>query len=250
VFHDDVVLQQAGHRYLGLVGCFFQMECYRKFHLAFEALKQKHFPHNPDEPVVMHRSHMINCRGPFACLRDSTTRTAFESDFVNLIKAEDYTVIGVVIDKLALKTQYLSPFHPYHMALGFLLQRYCGYLSHFNRSGDVMAESRGGREDGILKNAYDHIYTHGDMHHPSGFYKQALTTRELKLKPKTANISGLQFADLLAYPVKQEVLLENGRVPDPGEVFGKRICAALAGRYNRHLYDGRVTGYGKILFPK
>jgi len=250
VLHDDLVMQQAGHRYLGLTGCVLTMDNYRRFHIVFEGLKQKHFPHNPDEPVVLHRTDLINCRGPFACLRDPTARAAFESDLIELLSATDILVVGVVIDKSALRREYPNPFHPYHMALDFMLQRYCGYLNHFNRSGDVMAESRGGHEDMILKNAYSHIYAHGDMHHQSEFYKRALTSKELKVKPKTANISGLQLADLLAYPVRQEILLEHGKIEDPGEVFGKRVCGTLAGKYNRHLSSGQVAGYGKVLFPK
>jgi len=250
VLHDGRVMEEAGHRYLGLIGCIFAMEDYRRFHLALESLKQEHFPHDPDSPVILHRTDMVNCRGPFATLRDEAARAAFEAAFLALCAGADYRVVGVVIDKVALKQEYPAPFHPYHMALDFMLQRYCGYLNHLNRSGDVMAESRGGQEDTILKNAYTHIYTHGDMHHQSEFYKRALTSKELKVKPKTANISGLQLADLLAYPVRQEILLEHGKIEDPGEVFGKRVCATLAGKYNRHLYNGQVAGYGKVLFPK
>lgn len=250
VMHDEIVMQQAGHRYLGLVGCILAMSEYRRFHLALENLKQKHFPHNPDEPVILHREDMVNCRGPFACLRDETARHAFEADWIELLAATGMLIIGVVIDKVRLKQEYPHPFHPYHMALDFMLQRYCGYLNHLNRRGDVLAESRGGKEDTILKNAYRHIRTHGDLYHQSEFYKRALTSEELKVKPKAANLSGLQLADLVAYPVRQEILLEGNRIPDPGQVFGKRVCKVLAGKYNHHLYDGRVAGYGKVLFPK
>jgi hypothetical protein len=36
--------------------------------------------------------------------------------------------------------------HPYHLGLGFLLQRFAGFLNHINRVGDILGESRGGRE--------------------------------------------------------------------------------------------------------
>jgi hypothetical protein len=36
----------------------------------------------------------------------------------------------------------------------------------------------------------------------SEVFQSALTSSELKLKPKSANISGLQLADLLGHPVK------------------------------------------------
>ena len=66
------------------------------------------------------------------------------------------------------------------------------------------------------------------------------------MKPKRNNIAGLQLADILAYPVKQSILLENKRIPDPGNIFGKKICETIKTKYNRHLYWGYIKGYGRI----
>jgi len=183
-------------------------------------------------------------------LRNPETRVSFNKDLIDLIAVADFIVIGVVIDKLELKLRYPDPFHPYHMALGFTLQRYCGYLNHINRSGDVLAESRGGREDGLLKNAYSHIFIHGDMYNRSDFFRRVLTSKELKLKKKASNIAGLQLADIVAYPVKQEILAEQGRISTRRDGFGLRIMETLQEKFNRHLYTGKVEGYGKVLFPK
>ncbi len=253
VFHDDDTLQQPAHRYLALAGCWFKDADYVPFHAALERLKQTHFPHNPDDPVILHREDLINRRGPFWRLRDSSIRAAFDQDLLDLMASTTFTFAIVVIDKLKLKQDYPQTFHPYNMALDFLLQRYCFVLNHGSRRGDVMAESRGKREDLCLKNAYDHIYTHGDMHHKSHFYQQALTSCELKLKPKSANIAGLQLADILAYPAKQRALMDYGSIPVPSTwvgSFGEKITAALASKYNRELWKGDLEGYGRILFPK
>jgi hypothetical protein len=118
--------------------------------------------------------------------------------------------------------------------MGFLMQRYCAFLNHVNRTGDVMAESRGRTENELLAGAYQHTYAHGDMFHRADWYRRVLTSNQVKLKPKDKNISGLQLADVLAHPLKQRV----------------RLAEAAEDKYNRHLYDGRVEGYGKVLFPK
>lgn len=250
VFRDEKSLAMAPHRYLALVGCAFVAPAYVLFHNALEALKQKHIPHSPDEPVILHRTDIVNRKGPFWLLRDPVKQAAFDEDLVDLIRSADFSVVVVVMDKLRLKREYSSPFHPYHMALDFLLQRYCFVLSHFNRTGDVMAESRGKHEDLLLKRAYQHIWTHGDMHHQADFYQRALTSREVKLKTKSANIAGLQLADLLAYPLKQELLVDMGKIPEPGNVFGKKLAAAAHDKYNKNLWTGKVEGYGRVLFPK
>jgi hypothetical protein len=70
------------------------------------------------------------------------------------------------------------------------------------------------------------------------------------VKPKAANIAGLQLADLLGHPVRHAIIAEESRMPEPPAPFAARILEAIKGKFNHHLYDGRVTGYGKLLFPK
>lgn len=244
-------MEEASHRYLGLIGCWFKTNPdYLDFHKSLEDFKQRHIPHNPDEPIILHRKEIINCSGPFWRLRDEVKREAFNSDLLTTIEAAEFKLVVVVIDKLELRRRYPDPFHPYHMALGFMLQRYCGYLNHVNRHGDVMAESRGRREDSLLKNAYDHIYVHGDRYHRASFFQQVLTSKHIKLKKKSANIAGLQLADLLAYPSRQEILVEISRIEEPRDVFGMKLIESVKTKYNRHLFDGRIEGYGKVFFPK
>jgi hypothetical protein len=115
--------------------------------------------------------------------------------------------------------------------------------------GDVLAESRGGREDRLLKDSYSRVYERGAWQRRSDFFQQSLTSGQLKLKPKSANIAGLQLADLLGNPVRRSMLVEKGLLNEPLGQFAQRLCGLLEGKFNRHLYDGRVWGYGKVLFP-
>ena len=152
-----------------------------------------------------------------------------------------------MIDKKSHIERYQeAAFHPYHYCVASLLERYCGYLNFINAVGDVLAESRGGREDRQLKEAFIRIYDGGTLWREAAFFQRALTSKEIKLKPKTANIAGLQLADLLAYPIKQDILFEEDRISDPGDVFGKKICQVAVGKYNKHIYQGHVRGYGRI----
>jgi hypothetical protein len=242
-------LEKEDKRYLGLTGCIIETEKYRSiFHPKFEDLKQKHFPHNPDEPLILHRKDIINKRGPFWRLRDLEKEKSFNEDLLSLFEEMDYTVITVVIDKKVHIERYEgSAYHPYHYCLSALLERYCGFLHFYNAKGDVLGESRGGTEDRQLKDAYNCIYDGGTQFRRPDFFHSGLTSKEIKLKSKQANIAGIQLADLLAYPLKQEILAENGRIPDiPDELFGKKVCEIVKKKYNRHFYDGRIYGYGKV----
>lgn len=160
---------------------------------------------------------------------------------------QDYILITVVLDKKAhIKKYEDAAFHPYHYCLSVLLERYCGLLNFHNSRGDVMAESRGGEEDKKLKIAYINIYDNGTWFRSSNFFKNVLTSKEIKIKPKTTNISGLQLADLIAYPIKRNILIEKGKLINTDIVFGDEIYKAIENKFNRNLFTGKVDGYGKI----
>jgi hypothetical protein len=78
----------------------------------------------------------------------------------------------------------------------------------------------------------------------------ALTSKQLKLKKKEGNIAGLQLADLLAYPVKQQILQENDRVEEAAETFGNTLAQAIQDKYDHHAHSAKVGGHCRVLFPK
>lgn len=143
--HTYHKIDEPAKRYLGLIGCVVESEVYRtKLQPDLERLKQRHFPHNPDEPVIFHRSDLINRRGPFRRLRDQENERAFNLDLLAFFKNQEYTIVAVVIDKKTHIIRYQeAAFHPYHYCLVVLLERYCGWLHFHNAKGDVLAESRG-----------------------------------------------------------------------------------------------------------
>jgi hypothetical protein len=208
VFRNLHVVQ---YRFLCLLGCWFRNPDYLGFHATLENLKARYFPHHPDEPpVVLHRADIINARQAFKNLQNPKIRARFDEDLLRIIGKTDFRVVAIVIDKLALHQAYAeAAAHPYHLGLGFLLQRYAGYLNHINRIGDVMAEARGGKEDRLLKESYTRVYEHGVWMRGGHAFQAALSSRELKLKLKSANIAGLQLADILGHPVKQWILKKH-----------------------------------------
>jgi len=243
---------EPAHRFLCLLGCWFRNPAYMQFHEALEEIKTRHLPNHPDHPVILHREDMINTRKAFSVLRDEEKRAAFNKDLLEVIKSADFKVMAVVIDKAALREKYgNSAAHPYHLGLGYLLQRYAGYLNHINRMGDVLAESRGGVEDRRLKDSYKYVYQRGIWSFTNAkFFQSALTSSELKLKPKTANIAGLQLADLLGHPVKMWVLKHYHLINDDLAPFAVRIMRIVQSKFNRQIYNGTVEGYGFLLDPK
>ena len=106
-----------------------------------------------------------------------------------------------------------------------------------------MAESRGGKEDKRLKDSFRRLWQNGTEYIPPAQFQQSLTSRELKVKPKTANVSGLQLADLFAHPSRTEILFENQLSDRPPAHFAGWIIDILSEKYDRQ--GDRI--YGKKL---
>jgi hypothetical protein len=160
-------------------------------------------------------------------------------------------VVAVLIDKQALLQAYGDgAAHPYHLALGFMLQRYASYLNHIGRAGDVMAEARGKVEDRLLVDSYERVFTQGVWMTNAQVFQAALTSSQLKLKSKAVNVAGLQLADLLGHPVKQWALKRYGLTTDELAPFAQRLMTIVEPKFNRHLYDSKLEGYGIVLYPR
>ncbi len=230
------------HRFLSLTGIIIDLDHVREvLHPEMEALKVKYFDSHPDEPVILHRKELVNARPPFQALKDPKVREAFDEDLLDCLTQWEYTVITVCLDKKKHRDTYSTwRYDPYHYCLAILLERFNFWLNRRNAKGDVMAESRGGKEDRRLKESFHHLWEQGtDFVDPEQFQK-SFTSRQLKVKPKSANVSGLQLADIIAHPSRAEILDEEGFLGRTLAPFAKRIIEVLQRKYDRQ--GGRVFG--------
>jgi hypothetical protein len=230
------------HRFLSLTGVIISLEHVRGvLHPEMEMLKIKYFGSHPDEPVVFHRKELLNARSPFRALKDPTTREAFDGDLLKHLEKWDYTVITVCLDKQKHCDTYTAwRYDPYHYCLAVLLERFNFWLNRKSAKGDVMAESRGGKEDRRLKGSFHRLWKQGtDFVEPDQF-QRTFTSRQLKVKPKTANVSGLQLADIIAHPSRAEILDEEGLLGRKLAPFSRKILRILQQKYDQQ--GGRVFG--------
>ncbi|OGR07439.1 MAG: hypothetical protein A3K23_03815 [Desulfobacca sp. RBG_16_58_9] len=233
------------HRFLSLTGVILDLDHVKGIvHPQMEDLKVRYFHHHPDDPVIFHRKEMLNAKPPFEALRDQQIRKNFDRDLLNLIATWDYCVISVCIDKKNHRDTYtIWRYEPYHYCLAVLLEQFMFFLKQRNARGDVMAESRGGKEDLRLKGSYNRLWEQGtDYIRPEGF-QGVLTSKQLKVKGKANNIAGLQLADLIAHPSRNEILSEQMLLPRDLAPFAQAVIEILQGKYYQRF--GRITGHGK-----
>lgn len=235
-------------RYLCLFGCAFEVGYYEQtFRKVIREFKAKHFGEDPDERVILHREDIVQKRPPFDCLVDADKANAFDQELLELIKKAWFTAFAVVIDKHTAQARHFAalPFDPYHVGLLAMMERYCGMLRFTHSVGDVLGECRGGNEDRQLKAAFNTVYNVGTRFHDAQLFQEVLTSKELKIKPKAHDIDGLQLADILAHPAKQQILSERKVAPAPFG-FSGRLVTLIEAKYNRRYANQQVDGYGKI----
>jgi len=240
-------LEKADKRYLGLTGCIFKLDYYRnQFVPSLDGFKRDFF--DPDEHVVLHAKEIIQRQGPFHVLQNLEASHRFNAGLIDLIANAEYTIINVVIDKKNhIENFNTVAWHPYHYCLVNMLERFCLFLKNQKAKGDVMAESRGKEEDFELKRIYSRIYESGTRLKSAKFYQQYLTSKEIKIKPKTKNVAGLQLSDILSNPLKKYTLLQRNLLREPDTaVYWPRVVEAAKVKLDRRESDGKIEGYGLV----
>lgn len=184
--------------------------------------------------VILHEHDIRKKTGPFARL-GKDARDALLEGLTEIIRAAPMTLVAVVIDKARHKTKYVSPEHPYHLALKYGLERVHHFLKmkgQADRRTTVVCEARGLREDKEIELAFRRVCDGENR----GRRPYVL---DIVIADKRANSEGLQLADLVARPVGLHVLRPQQ---------SNRAWEVLAPKLFGGAY-GVVQGNGLKVFP-
>jgi hypothetical protein len=216
-----------------LAFCIVQKTCYaRQISPALTEFKFRHFGH---DQVVLHERAIRKDMGDFATLREKSKKENFLNELTELIASFDMTIIATAIHKQRLIGQYKFPNNPYEMALGFGLERVQKWLSRQPASAGrttVILECRGRREDDELELEFRRICAGGN-------FEGKTYSLEPRFVPKSANVPGLQIADLIARPIGRHIL-------DPHQA--NRAYDVIERKLDRSP-KGEVRGWGLKVFP-
>lgn len=214
--NDLASSENPNHRYLSLTGVIFELDYIKK--------------------IVQPK------------LEDPAIEKRFNSDFLTLITNLDFKIISVLIDKFEHNLKYNTwKYDPYHYCMEIIVERYFFFLEKINSVGDVMIESRGGKEDMRLKKSFRNIWEKWTHFVEANKLHPKLSSRELKVKPKTLNISGLQIADLIAHPARRFMFRKYNIKEGKRYVFGNAIIRIIENKF----YSGvsGIEGYGIKFLP-
>jgi hypothetical protein len=94
-----------------------------------------------------------------------------------------------------------------------------------------------------LKKSFHKLWEEGTQFIAPSEFQETLTSRQLKVKRKANNITGLQLADLLAHPSRNEILKEHGLYAKAFSPFAGRVIEILQEKYDQH--RGVISGIGR-----
>lgn len=249
--HSLKSLNDPINKYLSLTGVILEHNYASKvLYPKFEELKRKFFiSHCSTNPVIFHRTDIVNKRHVFNCLLNSSVQQEFDDDLLALLHDLEYEVINVLIDKGRYKEKYSAwTYDTYHYCMRCLVERFHMHLSYKKKMGDIMFESRSPQADKKLSASYNRIYHKGTEFIKSDALKKTFTSHELKLSKKKDNIAGIQLADLLSFAARRYTLDHYKIQPINGFTFNDLIIQVVLARKWRN-YNGKVEGFGIKLLP-
>jgi len=237
------------HRFLTLTGVIISLDYVREvLHPEMESIKNDILGQHPDDPIIFHRKEIINRKYPFEKLRDIKIEKLFRTTILYKLSNWEYKIITVLIDKKEHKEVYEKwRYDPYHYCLAIIMERFLFFLKEMQTRGDVLIESRGGKEDIRLKKSFKHLYKNGTDFVDSKIFQEFLTSKEIKVRKKSTNIVGLQLADLIAHPSRRQFLLHLGFLKKEKEVFGDKIIEIIKSKYYKK--GNKLYGCGLKKLP-
>jgi hypothetical protein len=251
VGNDDLGhVHQDANRFLSLTGVAMRLDHSRDHCIPrLNALKANIFQHDPEMPIILHRTDIVGRRGPFGILANDQVRANFDAGLLRCMADLEYAVMTAVIDKRGMMQQlHWNNRHPYHYLMEILVEKYAQWLERKQATGDIMPEERKGKKDIELQRAYTSVRTWGTKFVPPQQMRRRLPASQLKFRAKADNVAALQLCDLIAHPSYIHVRDQQGHAVNVGPYAVQVVQILQATKYDRS-WDGRIDGYGIKYLP-
>jgi len=235
--HDLIHIDKK-YPILGLLGVIFNNDYY--ISNVTKELNHLKASFSIKQDTILHTLEIVRSKNDFAFCDDPIKRTNFYKAINDFLDKLDYTVIFAVIDKIEYIHTYTNPFDTYCLTLDFVEERFYLYLKDLsykgiNAEGEIIAESRDEKLDGLIRNEHDKILINGTGYITSSEIKARI--KNFTIRDKKDNIAGLQVADLIASQLGRRHL----ELP---MYWGSNVENKI-----RKAPDGNIVGYGLKVFP-
>lgn len=202
---------------------------------AINAFKQDLFGRTD---IILHTADITRNRNGFERLKEPAFRARFYERLNALMRSLRFSVVACAIRKDAHLARYgVAALDPYLLSLDILVERFCFDIGDATGGGVIVAEKRDPTLDRELDLAWLNLKIQGTRFLRANEIEKRVLG--LNLRPKSANLAGLQLADLVATPIGRHV------IGKPANEDWRIVCEKF--RRNR---AGKVDGYGLVILPK
>lgn len=241
----EKAFKHPANHHLCLLGCIVEQGAAQdKLTEMMEDRKERFFP-DATKPVIFHREHLLNAMPPFGSLVDPAFRRVFDESMLEMYRDASYRLVATMIYKPFYKSLYPDDqWHPYHDCMEVLIDRFVLFLKRRKAVGDVYAETRGKKEDRELDKAWREFRDKGTTFTTADDMNKVFTSKDIHIKPKSANLSGMQLSDLLVTNVARGIMVERKIMPMFADPFGRRVCKTVSPKF-----DGKAS-WSRIYLPQ
>lgn len=190
------------------------------------------------DDIILHTADITRNRNGFERMKEASFRERFYSSINKLMQDAVYKVVACVIQKEAHNSRYgLAALDPYLLSLDVLVERFCFEIGDVENGGVIIAEKRDPTLDRELELAWLNLKIKGTRYIQAKDIDKRIAG--LNLRSKSANIAGLQLADLVVSPIGRHVLGKPA----------KEDFKIVKDKFRRD-FKGRHHGYGLVVLPK
>jgi hypothetical protein len=138
---------------------------------------------------------------------DDSRYARFIDELTLMITELPFELVAACIDKQKLISQYTNPAEPYELALEFTIERFAKFLNTNNKTGMIVLESRGTKEDARLLELFLELFNDGTTFVSHRVLQKTITAglyfngKWNKEKENLDTFVGLEIADLCAHPI-------------------------------------------------
>ena len=193
--------------------------------------------------IILHTLDFTRNQSGFEEMKSHDFRVRFFGGLQALIHSLEFKIVACAIKKQEHLNKYgLNAIDPYILSLSVLVERFvfeCGA-----REGTVVAESR----DRTLNNALELAFLDLKIRGTRYLSATKVTKRihNFAIRKESANLAGLQLADVVATPIARHVL---GKTTYPKYSEGGDFFSAVQRKF-RCDRQGRYEGMGLVVLPK
>jgi len=190
------------------------------------------------EDLVLHTADITRNRSGFERLKEREFRERFYSELNALLRGLDFQVVACAIRKEEHLRRYgVAALDPYMLSLDVLVERFCFEIGNVAGGGVIVAERRDPTLDRELDIAWLNLKVAGTRYLRAKDIENRIVG--LNLRPKAANVAGLQLADLVVTPIGRKVLGKT--VKEDFRVVEEKFRRGRA---------GEIEGFGLVVLPK